>query len=242
MTNTAVLMGSLSAACACFDFLQTSENFDLRAVVCRDDDPRQEGEDYLIDRAREHGVPIYNLDTMPEADIGVAVRFDRILRGRHRDRFRLGVVNLHGAPLPEMRGSLCEVAAILEERESFGTSLHLMDDGIDTGPILAVERFPIGANATAGELLREANRRGVAMIEARLQPYAEGTLIPRAQDLSAGRTYRKAEVLALKQPSSSAKREARDRVERAFCYDPKGWRPQKGFTQRLAAFVEHRAS
>ncbi|MEE4200327.1 formyltransferase family protein [Erythrobacter sp.] len=230
---SAVLMGSLSAASECFDFLMSDENFDLVAVVCRDDDPRQVGEQYVIDRARRAGVAVCALDNMPSADVGIAVRFDRILTPAHRARFSRGVVNLHGAPLPEMRGSLCECAAILEGREQFGASLHLMDDGIDTGPLLHVERFVIAPDATAGSLLREANALGIEMIKEYLHAYIEGELEPMPQEKRAGLTYRKVDVLARRQVPADAGPAEHDRVRRAFCYDPKGLPARSSLRERL---------
>lgn len=215
-----VLMGSLSAASEAFDILRADPFFDLAAMVCRDDDPREAGERYAIDRAREHDVPVRTLETMPTADLGVAIRFDQILRARHLERFVLGVVNLHGAPLPEMRGSFCECAAILERRGEFGVSLHLMDDGVDTGPLLCVERFEIADDATAGELLREANRRGMGLVREHVKAYADGRLLPAPQDLAAGRTYRAAELAGLRDGPPPADPVERERHVRAFHYAP----------------------
>ncbi|MEE4538168.1 MAG: formyltransferase family protein [Erythrobacter sp.] len=192
---TVVLMGTLSAAVRCFDFCLASPQIDLIGVVCRDDDPRQSGETYVIDKARTHGITRFSLDEMPATDIGLAIRFDQLLTSAHRARFAHGVLNLHGAPLPDMRGSLCEVAAILERRIEFGVSLHVMEDGVDTGPLLCVERFAIPTGATAGELLREANRRGVELVETYLVPFVRGDIDPTPQDLSRGRSYRRSEVL-----------------------------------------------
>lgn len=230
-------MGSLSAARQSLEFLLSNDRFKCVAVVCREDRPRQTGESYTIDLARDAGIPIVSLDEMPDAEIGLAVRFDQILSAAHRARFRFGVINLHGAPLPEMRGSLCECAAILEERDTFGASLHLMDDGIDTGPLIAQERFPIPADATAGSLLREANRRGVALIEEHLANYVDGAVTPIPQELSAGRTYRRREVLRARDPARALGPEGRDRVARAFCYDPGGYRETRTIRDRLAAIV-----
>ena len=213
-----VLMGSLSAAAQFFDFIREHPRLDLVAMVCRDDNRREPGESYAIDKARENGVPVHSLETMPAADLGLAIRFDQILQQRHLDRFGRGVINLHGAPLPEMRGSMCECAAILEGASHFGASLHLMDGGVDTGAILCVERFEIAPDATAGALLREANCKGLKLVRDHIDAFLDGQLEPMAQDKAAGRTYRQAELLRIRNAPPGLNPLHRDRVRRAFHY------------------------
>lgn len=50
-------------------------------------------------------------------------------------------VNVHPSPLPDLRGADPIPGAILFGRDS-GVTCHLMDDGIDTGPIVASETIP----------------------------------------------------------------------------------------------------
>ena len=213
-----VLMGSLSAAAACFDFVRDHPRLDLVAMVCRNDEVREPGESYAIDKALENGVPVHTMETMPAADLGLSIRFDQILRKRHRDRFARGVINLHGAPLPEMRGSMCECAAILEEASYFGASLHLIDDGVDTGAILCVDRFEIAPDATAGVLLRESNRRGLRMLRDHVDAFLDGRLELSVQEEAGGRTYRQGDLLRIKHSPLPLNPIRRNRVRRAFHY------------------------
>jgi methionyl-tRNA formyltransferase len=60
----------------------------------------------------------------------------------------LRILNIHHGPLPAYRG-LPEVAlvyAMLRGEQEFAATLHRVDAGIDTGQILAVEPYPIGAD------------------------------------------------------------------------------------------------
>ena len=231
-----VLMGSLSAAHDCLRFLLDHPRLNCIAVVCRDDPVRERGEQYAIDLAREHSLPVHGLDTMPQADLGLAMRFDQVLRARHLERFERGVINLHGAPLPDMRGSMCECAAILEQRDEFGTSLHFMDTGVDTGALLCVERFEITRDATAGGLLREANRRGMALLRDNIDAIIERRIEPVPQDPAAGRTYRRVDLEAVRRAPLPLNPIARDRVRRAFHYGPAplgGWSAMR----RVAAAI-----
>ncbi|MEI5007531.1 formyltransferase family protein [Streptomyces sp. PmtA] len=72
----------------------------------------------------------------------------------------LRVLNVHHGPLPAYRG-LPEVAlvyAMLRGEREFAATLHQVDDGIDTGPILAADRFPIGPDEPFHMVLRRGLR------------------------------------------------------------------------------------
>jgi methionyl-tRNA formyltransferase len=75
---------------------------------------------------------------------------------------RKGVVNLHNAPLPLLRGCDPFAWAIEDGLAEMGVSLHLIEDeGIDTGAILCQRYWPIGARDTCWSLYQRA------LIEAR---------------------------------------------------------------------------
>lgn len=56
---------------------------------------------------------------------------------------RIGCLNFHPAPLPDMRGLGGYNIAILEDFAEWGVSAHFVDEGFDTGDLVRVERFPI---------------------------------------------------------------------------------------------------
>lgn len=57
---------------------------------------------------------------------------------------RLGVINLHFGLLPEQRGANPIGWAFRNDDREIGATIHRMDEGFDTGPILAQSRVPIG--------------------------------------------------------------------------------------------------
>ena len=65
---------------------------------------------------------------------------------------RLGVINLHFGLLPERRGANPVGWAFREDDREFGATVHRMDEGFDTGPILAQSRIPLGDDDDAGVL------------------------------------------------------------------------------------------
>jgi methionyl-tRNA formyltransferase len=212
------LFGSMGVAVECLEWLLGKPEIEVRGVVCSRD-PVSAWRAAIGDRnmagvAPALGVPMFDLDDAPPADLGLSVRFHQILRRRHLDRYRLGVVNLHGAPLPEMRGSFWEALAIIEGRLEYGASLHFIDEGIDSGPILAVERFPVLPADRGFDLLRRANETGLALIKRHLDDIVSGTLgaVPQGP----GRALRAAEVLALKSMPRSLGASEVERRRRAF--------------------------
>lgn len=68
----------------------------------------------------------------------------------------LRILNIHHGPLPAYRG-LPEVAlayAMLHGEREFGATLHQVDERIDTGPVLAADRYPIGPDEPYHVVLR----------------------------------------------------------------------------------------
>lgn len=77
---------------------------------------------------------------------------------------RWGVLNLHPAPLPEFRGCHGIEHALLLGAEEFGATLHWCDAGLDTGPVVARSRFPIGPGDSARTLWAKVDEASVAML------------------------------------------------------------------------------
>ena len=94
---------------------------------------------------------------------------------------RYGVLNAHPGLLPWIRG-VNAVASSLLEKIAAGVTVHFVNEGIDTGPILTRYRLPVLAGDTL-ELLRErANMLAlVAMIEAVAMLHAGEKLNAHAQ-------------------------------------------------------------
>ena len=84
-------------------------------------------------------------------DIGVSVLLGYILRRELLDCFPSGCINLHTSFLPWNRGAHPNVWSIVD-RTPAGATLHFIDDGIDTGEIIAQSEVPVLAGDTAETL------------------------------------------------------------------------------------------
>ncbi len=93
-----------------------------------------------------------------------------------------GCVNVHGSLLPRWRGAAPVQAAMLHGDETTGTSIMLMDAGLDTGPILARRETPIQPEETAGALSARLAAIGAELLMDTLPPFLQGDIRPSAQD------------------------------------------------------------
>lgn len=88
-----------------------------------------------------------------DVDFAISVQYHEILRPLHLQKANCYNVNLHMAPLPKYRGCNQFSFAIINEEKEFGTTLHLMDEGIDSGGKIFEKRFPIPHDIWVKELL-----------------------------------------------------------------------------------------
>jgi methionyl-tRNA formyltransferase len=86
------------------------------------------------------------------ARMGVVVAFGQLLPVSLLEALPLGFVNLHFSLLPRWRGAAPVERAILAGDAETGVDLMQIEAGLDTGPVFARVRVPIGAHETAGEL------------------------------------------------------------------------------------------
>jgi phosphoribosylglycinamide formyltransferase-1 len=81
------------------------------------------------------------------------------------DRFPGAVVNVHPSLLPEFPGAHAVEEQLTAGVAESGATVHLVDEGVDSGPVLAQERVPVLAGDTP-ETLHERIKR----VEHRLLP------------------------------------------------------------------------
>jgi len=116
----------------------------------------------LADFGADSGVPVLSLpDVGPElhADLGVSCFFSEIFRQRHIDLFGR-LVNLHNAPLPRYRGMRPLNWALRNGEDRHGVTIHEIDTGIDTGPIISACTFPVFPDDEVIDLYLRAQQFG----------------------------------------------------------------------------------
>lgn len=78
---------------------------------------------------------------------------------------KLGVLNIHPALLPKYRGRYSTVHAIFNGDKKTGVTIHWMDKGIDTGPIIMQKSYPIEDSDTAKEVYDKFTKIGTELFE-----------------------------------------------------------------------------
>jgi methionyl-tRNA formyltransferase len=104
-------------------------------------------------KANSFSAEVHSWIERKSPDLGVIVAFGSILKKQTLDIPMRGWVNLHYSLLPDFPGAAPVQHAILGGETVTGVTVFRLDEGIDTGPILARREFPIEQDMTAGELL-----------------------------------------------------------------------------------------
>lgn len=115
-------------------------------------------------------------------DVMVVVAFGQILPRQFFAWPRFGSLNVHTSLLPRYRGAAPVVHAILNGEKETGVTVMKLDEGMDTGDVLAQARTSIGPGVTTGELERRLSRQGVELLLETLPSYLSGRLQARPQD------------------------------------------------------------
>ncbi len=116
-----------------------------------------------------------------EPDVIVVAAYGKILPPRILALPRLGCVNVHASLLPKYRGAAPIQWAIIRGEQETGVTIMLMDEGLDTGPILATASEAILPEDTAGSLSERLAKLGARLLVETLPRYASGEIQPRPQ-------------------------------------------------------------
>jgi methionyl-tRNA formyltransferase len=136
-----------------------------------------------VDRVRD-GEGFDALDSL-EPDAIVVVAYGEILTPDVLDIPRLGALNVHFSILPRWRGAAPVQRAILDGDEVTGVTVMLMDEGLDTGPILRTAETSIAPDENAGTLGARLAELGAPLLVEVLRGLEDGSVEPSSQDHAA---------------------------------------------------------
>jgi methionyl-tRNA formyltransferase len=117
--------------------------------------------------------------TAPDAIVVVA--YGRILPPWMLALPRLGCINLHASLLPRYRGAAPIQWAVAMGDAYTGNTTMLLEEGLDTGPILLQQSNDIGPHQTAAELFGVLAQAGAPLVVETLAGLASETIQPRPQ-------------------------------------------------------------
>ena len=138
--------------------------------------------------AQEAGIPVITdlprgqdfIDqlTALELDACPVVAYGHILGPEVLAIPRLGWVNLHFSILPAWRGAAPVQRAIIAGDQVTGATTFVIDQGMDTGPVLGTMTETIMPKDTSGELLDRLATAGAALLTASMDAMEDGSIQP----------------------------------------------------------------
>lgn len=174
-----------------------AQGWQIVQVLTQPDRPAGRGKRLVASPVKEYavqqGLPVFQPKTLrkdPTAiaaiealapDLLIVAAYGLILPPALLAVPRLGAVNVHASLLPAYRGASPITAALLDGQVTTGVSIMLMDEGVDTGPVLAQETQPISSEDTTASLSERLAEQGAALLAATLPVWAAGKITPVAQ-------------------------------------------------------------
>ena len=189
----AVFLGTPEAAVP--TLISLSKVAEVAAVITRPDKPRKRSArpapSAVKVAATDLGLPVLQpasaleltevLHQIGGIDVGVVTAYGILISPEALSLPDHGLLNVHFSLLPRWRGASPVVAALLAGDEETGVTLMLLDQGLDTGPIVAARTVMIGRDETAGELTDRLAMLGAQLLVEILPQWVSGTISPTPQ-------------------------------------------------------------
>lgn len=171
-----VLFGSIETAKECLKIL--ANNFLKDEIIVVTDPNYGDRKTNTFSFAKKEKLRILTFDEINRSeeifDYGFSIRFNKIFRKPLIEKFKYGLLNMHGGPLPKYKGSANHIFAILNEEKCFGTTLHFISEKIDEGDIIDKAEFPIEENDTGYDLLNKGKKVGILLFEKLIKKIVAG--------------------------------------------------------------------
>jgi methionyl-tRNA formyltransferase len=195
VTVRTLFFGTPEPAVPSLQALLADPEVDVAAVVTNPDRPRGRGHELagspVKAAAVAAGVPVWQPARAGEiaddlralaVDACAVVAYGSILPADVLAAGGRGFVNLHFSLLPSWRGAAPVQHSLLAGDEVTGVSCFVLDEGMDTGPLLCTRAVPVAQGETAGELVARLAELGAPLLVEAVKGLVAGTLTPRPQD------------------------------------------------------------
>jgi len=171
-----------------------ASDHEVALVITRPDAPAGRGRNLtaspVADVASVSGVPVLKTSNLAEhkhkfadVDCVIVVAFGAMVPRELLEVPRHGWINIHFSLLPQWRGAAPVQYAILSGDEFTGVTTFQIDEGLDTGPMLAYLTTRIAPNETSTELLDRLSIEGAQLALATLAGFENGSILPLHQPI-----------------------------------------------------------
>ncbi len=124
---------------------------------------------------------ITEIETLNPSAI-VVVAFGQILPLEIINMPKYGCINIHASLLPKYRGAAPVNWAIINGEKTTGITTILMDEGVDTGPVLMQEKTEIKEDDDSSSLSKRLSKIGADTLIHTLKGLEDGSISPRTQE------------------------------------------------------------
>ncbi len=185
-----VFMGTPDFSVPVLDSL-VEAGHEVVAVITQPDKPKGRGKEMqptpVKEAALRYNIPVYQPVKVRDeefvkvlegfnADVMVVVAFGQILTKNILDMPQYGCINVHASLLPKYRGAAPMQWSIIDGEVKTGVTIQQMDEGIDTGDILAIEEMELDAKETYGSLHDKLTVMGGPLVIKVLKDFEKGTV------------------------------------------------------------------
>jgi methionyl-tRNA formyltransferase len=175
MGKTIYYLGAKDLGTRCLKILHQFCEAEGHTIIGIFTNPRGQA---IRDYAGKHNLQLHRaleeLSGLPSADYLISVQYHLILRDNHICKGEQLAINLHMAPLPEYRGCNQFSFAIVNGDLEFGTTIHQIDTGVDSGGIIFESRFPIPEGCFVDDLYELTFNHSITMFSAALPKLFSG--------------------------------------------------------------------
>ncbi|MCH1554790.1 MAG: methionyl-tRNA formyltransferase [Pseudomonadales bacterium] len=187
-----VFAGTPKFAADHLEALLRAPGIQIVGVVTQPDKPGKRGKNPIPSPVKtlavEHRLPLYQPERLRKADLAsltfdllIVVAYGQILRADLLSMPLIAPINVHASLLPRWRGAAPIQHAILAGDQETGVSIMRMDEGLDTGPIIATARCRIASDETSGSLFEKLSGIGTAALLRAIKTISERGLTVETQ-------------------------------------------------------------
>ena len=167
---------------------------EITLVVSQPDKPKGRGHAMVPTPvkvvAEELGIPVFqpvkireakDVLEKTEADVCVVAAFGQIIPASILHMKKYGCINVHASLLPKSRGAAPIQWAVIDGEKESGVTIMQMDEGLDTGDMLAKAIVPLDEKETGGSLFDKLSEAGGRLCVETLAKLEKGEITPEKQ-------------------------------------------------------------
>ena len=230
-----IFLGRKPFSCKALKYL-LDNNVDVLAVVAQQNKDKIHWTPNLADFAKQNNIPLLtdqelyktidsnNLNNnnfcLDKVDLVISYLFWKKIKQPLIKLPKIGCINFHPAPLPDLRGLGGYNIAIYEDWNYYGVSAHFVDETFDTGDIIQVKKFEINPQEhTAYTLEQKSQQEMFELFKEVINTLIKGEKLNRIKQ-SSGRYITKENFESLRKVDQSDTPDQVNRKIRAFWYPP----------------------